>query len=105
MPGAPEGVVLRILADEASVKPTLAPAAERWKRQFDSARPLEVRLAPARSLHDRLVLVDGAEAWSLTQSMKDFAHRAHASIIKADAEIAAAKVAAYSDLWDRSRPL
>jgi hypothetical protein len=105
MPSAAEGVMLRILADEASLKPTLAPAAERWKNQFEGARPLEVRLAPARSLHDRLVLVDGAEAWSLTQSLKDFAQRAHGSILKTDAEIAAAKVAAYSDLWERARPL
>ena len=105
MPGAAEGVTLRVMADEASVKPTLAPAIERWKAQFEGTRPLEVRLAPARSLHDRLIVVDEGEAWSLTQSLKDFAQRAHGSVLKADAETAALKIAAYIDHWNAARPI
>lgn len=105
LPSAAEGVTLRVLADEASVKPTLAPAVEKWSAQFKGVRPLEVRLAPARSLHDRLIVVDETEAWSLTQSLKDFAQRAHGSVLKADAETAALKIAAYSDLWIAARPI
>jgi hypothetical protein len=105
MPSAVEGVALRVMVDEASVKPTLAPATEKWKAQFDSARPLEVRVVPARSLHDRLILVDESEAWSLTQSLKDFAGRAPGSILKADPEIGGRKIAAYGELWNAARPI
>jgi hypothetical protein len=105
MPSAGEGIVLRVLADEASVKPTFTPAAEKWKGQFGATRPLEVRLAPARTLHDRLVVVDELEAWSLTQSLKDFATRAHGSVIKADPETAALKIAAYLQAWNSAQPI
>lgn len=105
MTTAGEGVKLRILADEGSAKPTLMPAAERWIAQFGNARPLEVRLSAPRSLHDRLIVVDQREAWSLTQSLKDFANRAHGSIMKADAELRDLKIQAYGALWDAARPL
>jgi hypothetical protein len=105
LPSANEGVALRVLADKASVKPTLAPATGKWKGQFDTKRPLEVRLSPARSLHDRLVIVDQREAWSFTQSLKDFANRAHGSVMKADAETAALKIDAYEQLWNAAQPL
>lgn len=105
MPSAAEGVRLRVLADEASVKPTLVPATERWNGQFAEARPLEVRLAPARSLHDRLIIVDESEAWLLTQSLKDFASRTHGSILKANSEAAGLKIGAYLEHWNASRPI
>ena len=105
MPSATKGVQLRVLSDEASVKPTLVPAAERWGRQFGGSRPLEVRLAPARSLHDRLIVVDEGEAWSLTQSLKDFANRAHGSILKVDPETAVLKIGAYIDHWKAARSI
>src|SRR5262249_40071425 len=41
---APQGVSIRVLADQAAHKPSLKPAAERWVLQFASTRPLEVRL-------------------------------------------------------------
>lgn len=103
--GASELVSLRVLTDEAFAKPTLAPAVERWRSQFGQTRPLEVRLAPARSLHDRLIIVDEREAWSLTQSLKNFAERAHASVLKADAETAGLKISAYILIWTNSRTI
>ena len=105
LPSAAESVMLRVLADEASVKPTLAPAVERWRAQFEGLRPVEVRLAPARSLHDRLIVVDEGEAWSLTQSLKDFAQRAHGSVLKADDETATLKIVAYGEIWKAARPI
>jgi hypothetical protein len=105
MPGAAEGVTLRVVADEASVKPSLAPAAENWAAQFGAIRPLAVRLAPARSLHDRLIVVDGRDVWSLTQSLKDFANRAPGSILKVDPETAALKIAAYEQFWSAAQPI
>ena len=56
---APDAVAVRVLTDQATYKNTLRPAAERWTQQFGPVRPLEVRLATAKTLHDRLILVDG----------------------------------------------
>jgi hypothetical protein len=102
---APEGVMVRILSDAGTVKPSLKPAAESWAKQYNGGRPLEVRLAIAKSLHDRLIAVDDAQAWTLTQSLKDFAARSPATIVKVDAETAALKIGAYAAIWQNSTPL
>jgi hypothetical protein len=98
----PAGVTARLLADTATVKPSLAPAAKKWAEQYGSARPLEARVAVSRSLHDRLIIVDEKEAYVLGQSFKDLAQRAHSSIVRADPEVAAMKVAAYRAIWAAS---
>jgi hypothetical protein len=94
----PEGVPLRLLADANNHKATLRPAAERWIAQYGTSRPLSVRLAPANSLHDRAIFIDRHEAWTITQSLKDFAKRAPAEIVRADS-IASLKVDAYEGIW------
>lgn len=94
----PEGVPLRLLADTNDHKATLKPAAEKWVAQYGTSRPLSVRLAPAKSLHDRAIFIDSREAWTITQSLKDFAKRAPAEIVRADS-IAALKVDAYEHIW------
>jgi integrase len=94
-----QGVTIRLLADAQGGKPTLGPAAKRWATQYGSAHPLEVRVAAARSLHDRLIVIDEQEAWILTQSLKDFAARSPASIVRVDRQIAEMKIAAYEALW------
>lgn len=98
----PVGVCVRLLADEAAHKPTLAPAAAKWIQQYGAGRPLQVRLAPAKSLHDRAIFVDHASAWTLTQSLKDFAKRSPAEIVRAD-DTADLKIAAYEAIWAASR--
>lgn len=98
----PEGVGLQLLTDYASYKPAAVPAAEKWISQHGTARPLELRAAPARSLHDRLIIIDGTTAWIITQSLKDFAKRSHATIQKADREMTSMKVSAYGELWQTS---
>lgn len=94
----PEGVPLRLLADTNDHKATLKPAAEKWVAQYGTNRPLSVRLAPGKSLHDRAIFIDRREAWTITQSLKDFAKRAPAEIVRADS-IAALKVDAYEHIW------
>lgn len=94
----PEGVRFRLMADNASCKPTLQPAALRWVEQYGAARPLSVRLAPPRCLHDRAIFVDQKVAWTLTQSLKDFATRSPAEIVRAD-DTAELKIAAYEEIW------
>lgn len=76
VPLAPEGVPIFVLSDAQNAKPSLKPATERWVAQWQQKRPLQVRLAPARSLHDRLLVADGSTAWVVGQSFKDLAKRA-----------------------------
>jgi len=97
-----EGVMLRLLADEASHKASLIPAAAKWSAQYGTTRPLAVRLSMPKTLHDRAIFVDGGKAWTLTQSLKDFAKRSPAEIVRAD-DTAALKVAAYEAIWGMSK--
>jgi hypothetical protein len=62
VPLAPEGVPVFVMCDELYSKPSLRPAAEHWIAQWRAKRPLEVRLAPLRSLHDRLIVTDSSTA-------------------------------------------
>lgn len=98
----PEGVCLRLLADQASFKPTLQPAAQRWIQQHGTIHPLQVRLAPPKTLHDRAIFIDQTTAWTLTQSLKDFAKRSPAEIVRAD-DTAALKIAAYEEIWSSAQ--
>lgn len=97
--GVPQGVSLRLLSDHASVKSTWSPAVLAWQAQYQQTRPLGARLSPARALHDRAIFVDRTTAWLLTQSLKDFAKRSPAEIVRAD-DTAALKIAAYEALWN-----
>lgn len=104
-PLVPEGIPLHLLADGKYLKPSLKPAVERWQAQHASARPLEARATAAGALHDRLVLIDGDQAWALSQSLKDFANRAPGSVVRMDAEITALKMSAYAGTWQASSVL
>jgi hypothetical protein len=102
---APDGVPIRLLADAGKHKPTLEPAARRRTTQHTS-RPLEVRLLPAHSLHDRLIVIDQKDVWVLGQSLNGFAVHAPTSIVRVvDAETAALKIEAYEGLWQAATPL
>lgn len=102
---APEGVRINLMADARHVKPGLKPAAQAWISQFGAARPLDVRLAPSRSLHDRAIIVDDTDAWILTQSLNAFAARSPATIARVDAQSAQLKIDAYGDIWRSATPI
>lgn len=102
---APEMVNLRLLADAKGHKQTLRPAVARWISQYQARRPLEARLAPARSLHDRLILVDGKDAYVLGQSFNHLAERAPTSLVRAGSEVANIKIAAHEAMWSNATPL
>jgi hypothetical protein len=98
----PEGVSLRLLADQASCKSSLYPATAKWVEQYGATRPLFVRLSQPKRLHDRAIFIDHTQAWILTQSLKDFAKKSPAEIVRAD-DTAPMKIAAYQDIWDESQ--
>ena len=91
---------MRLLSDSQSTKPEiLQPAAARWTKQYGAARPIKIRLTGPRLLHDRLMVLDGAQVWVLSQSLKNFAARAHASVLRVDdAEVTAQKIHAYEQM-------
>ena len=95
------GVSIRLLTDahKSALTESTANAVRRFTQQYGDARPISARAAPARSLHDRLILVDGRDVWSLTQSLKDFAGRSPASLLQADSGTATLKLAAYEQVW------
>jgi hypothetical protein len=73
--------------------------------QHGPKRPLAVRLAPPRVLHDRLIIVDGNQIWILTQSLKDFASRSPAAIVRVDGDAAGLKIDAYRRIWEGAEPM
>lgn len=105
IPTAPEAVSLQILSDAATCKPSFAPAVGRWKTQYAATRPLEARLAAARILHDRLIVVDDDTVWIVTQSFNALAQRASASVAKFDPEPGKLKLDAYRDIWKQAMPI
>ena len=95
---APDNIVVRVLTDPDKHEPTLKAAREIWKKQYGDKRPLQVRLAKA-PLHDRLIIVDGERAWTVTQSFKDLAATRPTTIVSTPNEIAELKIKAYQEIW------
>lgn len=102
---ANEGTHIRLLADAQGVKASLNPAVKRWSLQYSQKRPLTVKVAPPKTLHDRSIFIDQNEAWILTQSLKDIAQRSPASITKVDADLTSMKIQAYEEIWEKSEEL
>ena len=101
---APDKVSVRLLA-KTGRRDLLVPAAGNWVKQFGQARQLAVRLAPANSLHDRLIIVDGRIAWALGQSFNALAERAHTTLVRVPQDTASEKIAAYEAMWASATPL
>jgi len=100
-----EGVQTRLLSDSATVKADLAPTVTAFIKQFQTKRPLEARLTGPKKLHDRLIVVDGALPFSLTQSLNAFAERSPATITRIDGDARHLKLAAYEDYWNSATPI
>ncbi|MDB5663548.1 hypothetical protein [Cypionkella sp.] len=84
----------------------LLTAAQRWNADpISSQHPVEARYAPARSLHDRHIIIDGREVWNISQSMKDIAKSSAASVTRNSTDLSDAKAQHYEDLWNQSTPL
>jgi hypothetical protein len=103
---APEKVQMMILADEAYHKPGLKPAAQAWTQQFGPSRPMEVRVTLPKTLHDRIIVVDERDVWTLGQSFNALAKRAPTSLVLVmDADTATLKIDAYKLLWAAASPV
>ena len=84
----------------------LVAAANKWAGDaISKTHPVEVRYAPAGSLHDRLIIVDEKEVWLVSQSLKDIAAKSPASVARAEGDIGYMKIQHYRELWNQSTPL
>lgn len=102
----PETVPLRLMTEvESRYLDNLREAVRRWQDSFQEQRPIEVRLAPRRSLHDRLIMLDRSRVWVAGQSFKDFANRSPTTVLAASRDISVAKVDAFSALWEGATPI
>ena len=99
---APQTASVRVLT-EATHNRSLKPAAEHWRQQMKQS--LEVRIAAPRTLHDRLILIDGKTAYVLGQSFKDLAARAHTSLVRMPPDAAKLKIEAYELMWSSATPV
>lgn len=102
-PMVAEGLPLRLLASGKQKNAGLPEAVGRWKAQYAEARPIELRLAAAKLLHDRLIM-DDACVWSLSQSFNAIAQRSPAMLQRVSADMASAKREAFVDMWNSSTP-
>jgi hypothetical protein len=102
---ANEQISLRLLRDAHQLKASLAPMAGAWTKQHGVRRPLEIRLADARTLHDRLIIVDKKDVWNVGQSFNNLAGRAPTSFTRTDPETSGLKISAYEAIWDAAKPL
>lgn len=97
----PEAISIRVLADAADVKADFAPSLARWKSQYSTVKPIQAKLSPRKSLHDRSIIVDGKKVYSVSQSFNAIARRSPAVISEfADPEISNDKMSYYLSLWD-----
>jgi hypothetical protein len=101
LPTVREGISLRLLASKKQENAGLPEAVVRWKAQYAAARPIELRLAVPKSLHDRLIM-DDFNVWSLSQSFNAIAQRSPAMVQRVSADIASAKREAFVDIWSSS---
>jgi hypothetical protein len=101
---APSKVAFRLLTDSGSFKSSLIPAIKHFKKQYGAERPLIVRAATAKSLHDRIVVIDGQRAWTVGQSFNALATRSPTSFVEVDQDTAVLKLSAYQDILNASAP-
>ncbi|WP_299427636.1 hypothetical protein [Sphingomonas bacterium] len=102
---AGENVSVMLLSDSKSVYPNLLPALNAFVQQYGNKRPIEARVSPPRSLHDRLIILDSKEAWDLSQSLKDLATRSPAAIARTDNDLSGLKIAHYQTEWQQGTML
>lgn len=97
---AREGVRIEILGAMGKVKEGLLPAVRAWVKQYGDSRPITVRLAPSKKLHDRLIIVDSDAVWDVSQSFEHLAARSPATFSKAAPELARLKMEAYREMFE-----
>jgi hypothetical protein len=70
-----------------------------------TSAPAPQRIGAPRTLHHRLILIDGKTAFVLGQSFKDLATRAHTSLVRMPPDAGKLKIEAYELMWSSATAL
>ena len=101
---ADPGIKIRVMGQSVNGN-AFALAAKKWREQHKSDRIVEGRIAPPKSLHDRLIFVDDDSVYHLSQSFNQLAARSPATLYALDAELLKLKRDHYDDLWQAGTPV
>lgn len=99
-----DGAALRLLVGEERGSSDLSKEVSETRIRRSRGSLIELRYAPERLLHDRLIM-DDSNVWSLSQSFNVLAEGSPAMIQRLGRDVAAVKRQAYFELWDRSIPI
>jgi hypothetical protein len=95
-----------LTAKRAENHHALLAASQKWAGDpISKAIHVAVRYTLPANLHDRLIIVDRRDVWLVSQSLKDIAKRAPASISRAEPELGQLKLQHYESVWERSDQL
>lgn len=100
----PDGATLRLLTTDkiSRFNALLASAVRKWNGTYPE-RPAEVRVTRYGStIHDRIIAIDRQTVWIVTQSLKDLATKAPATVTRFVEDLTPEKLAAYDDIWASS---
>jgi hypothetical protein len=102
-----DGVEIRLLTESKKQRylNALKAACEAWIIEYGSTHPIQARTAPQDLLHDRMIFVDGAAVWLLSQSIKDFAVKSPATLLPIATDLVKRKRDAYDKIWLKSSAL
>jgi hypothetical protein len=56
-------------------------------------------------IHDRIIVVDRSAVWIVTQSLKDLAANAPATVTRFSEDLSPEKLAAYEAIWSNASPI
>jgi hypothetical protein len=96
--GVAAGVDVRLLSLSHKTFGQVEPAAEAFVSQHP--RPLAIRKAALKQIHDRLVFVDDDVCWVLGQSIKDATNASPTYLAPLSPDVTELKRAWYADIWD-----
>lgn len=79
----------------------LLPASQKYTAQFGDV--LEIR--KSKTLHDRVIFVDGYVCWLIGQSVKDAAKAKPTYLVQLPPDVVSAKLENYEEIWTNANPL
>ena len=94
----PEVFVRLLLSKRAE---EIIPAAEKYTSQFGAV--LEVRRS--KTLHDRVIFIDGYSCWLVGQSVKDAAKAKPTYLVELPPDVSPEKLRNYEEIWSQANTL
>lgn len=79
----------------------LLPAVQKYIEQFGDI----LQIKKSKSLHDRVIFVDGYTCWLIGQSVKDAAKAKPTYLVQLPPDVVTAKLANYEDIWAHANEL